>query len=251
MEDTKPTVFICYSHKDEEWKDSLLPQFEQLAKLGILKVWDDRKIRAGEDWYARIQEVLNQTRFAVCLVSANFLNSSFCMAEEIPFLLRKRRALLLKQPEEGLDILPILVAPCVRQAHTWIKRLQMLPRDDQGRMQSVAVDFKDSPDVVFAEAAKQVYEALQPGYTPPPKPPPPGTPPEKTDLSRLPETGSLLFGRRDELDILDQRCEDEKTNLSISVSDTRDRHGFRMQCPGLIISATESFMFPEITARSG
>jgi hypothetical protein len=200
----KPTVFISYSHKDEKWKDLLLPQFKQLEMLGVLEVWGDRQIRHGEDWYARIQEVLNRTRFAVCLVSANFLASNFCMDEEIPFLLQQRR-------KGGLEILPILIEPCVWQAHQWLRRLQMLPRDGK----SVAGEFAELPAKVFAEAATLVYEALQPDYVPLAPPPPAGMPPDKIDINRLPETGSLLFGRRDEQQLLDDAWENPETRIVV------------------------------------
>jgi hypothetical protein len=85
-----PIVFVSYSHKDEEWKDRLVPHLDQLGRLGILQVWDDRQIKAGVDWYARIREVLSRTRCAISLISSDFLASSFCMDEEIPYLLQQR-----------------------------------------------------------------------------------------------------------------------------------------------------------------
>ena len=188
----EPTVFISYSHKDERWKDKLLPHFKQLEKLGALRVWDDRQIRVGDNWYGRIQQVLNETRFAVCLISADFLSSDFCMDEEIPFLLQKRR-------KGGLEILPVLVRKCLWDKHLWLRSLQMLPRDGK----NVQTDFADDPDPVFTEVAERVWEALQPGYVPPTPPARPGTPPEKEEISRLPETGSLLFGRQEEIALLD------------------------------------------------
>ena len=89
--DTLPLVFVSYSHKDEAWKEKFPPQLGQLERLGELSVWHDRKIKGGEDWYARIKNILGRTKCAVCLISANFLNSSFCMEEELPFLLQQRR----------------------------------------------------------------------------------------------------------------------------------------------------------------
>jgi hypothetical protein len=86
----KPTVFISYSHLDEAWKEKFLPHFLQLERAGHLTVWDDRQIRMGENWYLRIWDVLQRTRFAVCLISAHYLQSSFCMEEEIPFLLQQQ-----------------------------------------------------------------------------------------------------------------------------------------------------------------
>ena len=40
-------VFVCYSHKDERWKDRLVKQLGVLEEDGLLEVWEDRKIGAG------------------------------------------------------------------------------------------------------------------------------------------------------------------------------------------------------------
>ena len=45
---SQPTVFISYSHKDEEWKDRLRPHLGMLEKIGRLTIWDDREIDQGK-----------------------------------------------------------------------------------------------------------------------------------------------------------------------------------------------------------
>ena len=43
---SRPTVFISYSHKDEDWKDRLVTHLGVLAQQGVLEVWDKgEKIR--------------------------------------------------------------------------------------------------------------------------------------------------------------------------------------------------------------
>ena len=49
----KPTVFISYSHKDEDWKDRLRPHLGVLEKAGRITLWDDRRIDAGDDLVSR------------------------------------------------------------------------------------------------------------------------------------------------------------------------------------------------------
>ena len=87
----KQTVFVSYSHVDEKWLDSVLPHLKAAQRYGEFKVWSDLDIRKGERWYLRIRGILKQTRFAVCLISADFLASTFCMDEEIPFFLQEAR----------------------------------------------------------------------------------------------------------------------------------------------------------------
>ena len=53
----KPTVFISYSHRDEIWKERLITHLAVLQQ-GLLKVWNDRRIQAGDEWYEEIQSAI-------------------------------------------------------------------------------------------------------------------------------------------------------------------------------------------------
>ncbi len=200
----KPTVFVSYSHKDEKWLDSILPQLKAAQRYGNFEVWSDLDIREGERWYLRVKEILSKTRFAVCLVSADFLSSSFCMDEEIPFFLQKAR-------RGECEILPVLIKPCPWKKHPWLEELQMYTANGK----PLAGVSGNTRDQVFTWLADHVFEASQPGYVPPPPPPPEWDAPEKEDISHLPETGELLFGRRDEQNLLNDSWNDPKTNIIV------------------------------------
>src|SRR5689334_2597186 len=132
---TLPSVFVSYSHKDEKWKDLLKPHLLMLERANRLTIWDDRKIDAGDTWYDEIKNAMEDAEVAVCLISADYLASDFCVKEEIPYLLERRQT-------KGLVLIPILIRPCAWKAIDWLKAIQMLPRDGK----SVAVNFKDDPD---------------------------------------------------------------------------------------------------------
>jgi hypothetical protein len=51
----KSYVFICYSHKDQEYLDRLLIHLKPLEKEGLIDVWADTRLRAGDKWRAEIQ----------------------------------------------------------------------------------------------------------------------------------------------------------------------------------------------------
>jgi len=198
-----PTVFVSYSHKDEDWKDRLLPQLRVLELEEHIKVWDDRQIDGGDTWYPEIKEAMAEAEIAVLLISAHFLSSPFIRDEEVPYLLERRA-------REGMTIIPVLLRPCPWSTVDWLKNIQMLPRDGK----SVAVDFKDEWDTPFAEVAELIFEILNdPNYEPPAPPPPTWLAPEKVDIARLPETGVELFGRSAELALLDQAWEDDATHI--------------------------------------
>jgi hypothetical protein len=102
---TTPTVFISYSHRDEEWKDRLLIQFGVLQQQSILELWHDRRIGAGAEWYQEIRQAMDAADIAVLLISADFLTSPFILQEEVARLMTRRQ-------QEGFPIVPILVRPC-------------------------------------------------------------------------------------------------------------------------------------------
>ncbi len=119
---TKPTVFISYSHKDEKWKDRLVTHLGVLKKEGLLDMWDDRRIGAGEDWHQEIKKAMASARVAVLLVSADFLTSNFILGEEVPNLLERRE-------KEGIHIFPIILRPCAWKYVKWLARMNLRPKD--------------------------------------------------------------------------------------------------------------------------
>ncbi|AUX46755.1 uncharacterized protein SOCE26_082640 [Sorangium cellulosum] len=118
----QPTVIISYHHRDKEWKDRLVQHLRVIEKQGLLEVWDDERIDAGENWRHEIAREIERARVAVLLVSADFLASDFVLAEEVPRLLRGRQSF-------GLRVLPVLVSPCLWQAVPWLAEMKLLPYD--------------------------------------------------------------------------------------------------------------------------
>jgi hypothetical protein len=217
----QPFVFISYSHRDEKWKDRLLPHLRSLEQAGVhLKPWEDRQIDGGSTWYAEIRQAMENAAAAILLISADFLGSGFCVQQEARFLLERRA-------KGGMLLIPVLLRKCDWEAHAWLSAIQMLPRDGK----CIVPNFTNKSDVVFTEVAQLVHrhfkallvEPSAQSTIPPalrelvgaaaPVPagvganaPPPGWPalaPQLVDLTRLPETGSALFGRDQDLRLLD------------------------------------------------
>jgi len=218
-------VFISYSHKDEVWKNRLLPHLHALEQAGVeMKVWHDRKIDGGDKWYPEIQEAMDNAAVAVLLISADFLSSDFCVKEEVPYLIQR-------QEKHGMLLIPILVRKCPWKAHRWLADRQMIPRDGK----CVAIDFPDDrADGVFSDVAESIYFHFaklsahpQTGAAIPPAvqklaqaetakitvkaSEPPVVEPhwpllrsECVDLNHLPQTDATLFGREEELAFLDK-----------------------------------------------
>ncbi len=120
MSSESPTVFVSYSHRDERYKDRLVTHLSVLR--GRLAVWDDRKLNAGDDWYAEIEKAMATANVAVLLISADFLASDFISEEEVPRLLRRRE-------QDGLTIVPVLLKSCAWAKIPWLSAMQMRPTD--------------------------------------------------------------------------------------------------------------------------
>jgi type II secretory pathway predicted ATPase ExeA len=144
---TKPTVFISYCHRDEDWKDRIAGHLQVLGDL--LEVWDDRKIGLGEDWFPAIKSAIDQARVAILVISKDFLNSPFIKREEVPRFLTSRQ-------EGGMTVIPVIAHPCAWDTVDWLAAIQCYPKD--GRALSEARKARVDKDL--AGLARKVKELL-------------------------------------------------------------------------------------------
>jgi len=98
-------IFISYSHNDREYLDRLLIHLKPLEKEGLIDVWADTRLKAGDQWRVEIKKALDRASVAILLVSADFLASDFITENELPPLLRKAQ-------EQGTRIIPVILKPC-------------------------------------------------------------------------------------------------------------------------------------------
>jgi TIR domain len=117
-----PVVFISYSHKDKEWMERLVVKFAVPKRLGWCNVWTDQQIPVGEDWDAKIDEVLRDARVAVILVSDNFLASDFILEKEVPRLLERRA-------NGNLHIIPVIADSCLWKTLSWLEKMEVRPKE--------------------------------------------------------------------------------------------------------------------------
>src|SRR6266853_3183668 len=82
------TLFISYSHKDEDWLVKVKTFLSNLEQQGMVRFLDDTQLQAGEKWRPQIDALLESARAAILLVSQDFLASNFIHDTELPALLK-------------------------------------------------------------------------------------------------------------------------------------------------------------------
>jgi hypothetical protein len=92
-------VFISYSRKDKKWLDELRPFMHLLEQRDQLKgledeeatVLIDEQIEPGDEWRERLLDFMAQSRFAVLLVTQQFMTSKFINRVELPAILKRHQ----------------------------------------------------------------------------------------------------------------------------------------------------------------
>lgn len=114
------SVFISYSHEDGNWLVRVQSHIKVLEKMGVpVNLWDDTKIKSGEEWKEKIEKALTVAKVAVLLISTDFLSSDFINDVEIPSLLKAAE-------EDGVTILPLILKPCLYTSHLKLKDIKSI-----------------------------------------------------------------------------------------------------------------------------
>lgn len=114
-------IFISYSHKDENLRAELEKHLIILKRQGVVDVWTDHCIRAGESLDEAISEGLEASDIILLLVSVDFLHSDYCYGVEMD------RALQKNDVGEAA-VVPIILRPCDWK-HTPLSELKAIPAD--------------------------------------------------------------------------------------------------------------------------
>ena len=121
----KLKLFISYSHQDNSTENQYIEAFKRhiapLETNGLIEVWYDRSIVAGEKFFEEIDCTLENADIICLFISANFLNSPSCKDE-------KKKALELRK-KKGVPVIPIILSPCGWKDDTDVSKLLALPTD--------------------------------------------------------------------------------------------------------------------------
>jgi O-acetyl-ADP-ribose deacetylase (regulator of RNase III) len=146
--ETKPiTVFISYSHKDQDLREELEKHLTILRRQGVIETWHDRRITAGTEWRGAIDENLMSAELILLLISPDFIASDYCYDLEMDRAMRRHES-------REARVVPVILRQVMWDKAPFAK-LQALPTDGK------AVKTWESLDAAFDNVARGLRAAVE------------------------------------------------------------------------------------------
>lgn len=140
------TLFFSYSHRDEDLRDGLAKHLKLLERTGLIQMWHDRRILAGDQWANAIETQLYISDVILLLISADFFASDYCSEIEATVALDRHRA-------NTARAIPIILRPVV-WSQSPLAELQALPKD------AVPVTSWQSHDLAYVSICQGILAYL-------------------------------------------------------------------------------------------
>lgn len=99
------SIFVSYAHEDRKILEGLRKPLLALQRyFGVQFIWDDMRLRVGDNWDQEIQIYLTRAPLAILLVSQDFAASDYIQTKELPTLLNRYSC-------SEVVLLPVMVGP--------------------------------------------------------------------------------------------------------------------------------------------
>lgn len=161
--ESPPLLFYAYADPDERFAEELEKHLSSMEHEGLIRSWNARMIKAGEDRGKEIGRKLNEAGYILFLVSADFLADC---TELIQLALQHHKAKRAK-------IIPVLVR-AVDWKRSPFGALEPCPRNGK------SVKSWADQDEAWLDVVESIRGLLDKdgaaGPSPPPEPPPPRRP---------------------------------------------------------------------------
>ena len=150
------SVFMSYSHTDEQLRDELEKHLAGLRRQGVITTWHDRRIGPGEELHGQISAQLDAADIILLLISADFLDSDYCYDVEMT------RA--MERHEQGTArVIPVILRPCDWHGAPFGK-LMAVPTDGKPVVKQATLD---DGFLEVVRAIRQAAESLSGVIAPP------------------------------------------------------------------------------------
>lgn len=204
---TRPGLFISYAHEDVRWAIRIEDRLKQNAPHGLIEIWRDARIEAGDEWHQWIIEKLSHADVVIALISNSFLRSEFISSVEWPLIWKRYIA-------SDVLVIPVLIETCDWKDHAELNQLQMTSSDREPLSNAAT---NDELKMYLSRLANRVGNALanqmharfsldeDHGSS--------SMDARSVSINQLPPTGPEIFGRAFDLAVLDHCLFDADTNL--------------------------------------
>jgi hypothetical protein len=145
-------MFISYSHADKKYRDEMDKHLIALKDEGLIVVWYDGFLQAGDVWEKEIRENIEAAQIFLFLVSSDFLNSAFIKEYELKRAVEKDTA-------NTARIIPVLIRPVYFEG-TVLSKYQFYPQDENNNLKAVSkwADRDEAYQIIAKAIKKQVLE---------------------------------------------------------------------------------------------
>lgn len=140
-------VFVSYSRRDRLFYEELQSHLAVLNYQGIIDIWSEGRILAGEKWKDVIEKAIDDTDIFILLISPDFMASEYSARFELEKI--------QKRATEGAIIIPVLVRATHISDNHIIGQFQALPLD------GVPIASRDDTDDAWIELAENIRSAAK------------------------------------------------------------------------------------------
>lgn len=141
------TIFISYAHEDEQLLNALKTQLALLRRQGLIDMWFDRNISAGQQWASEIDDHFLSADIILLLISPDFMDSDYINNNEL------KRAMIWQDQKLG-RVIPIILRPTDWEEASFGK-LQALPKDGK------PITTSSNQDQAFLDVAKGIRAVVE------------------------------------------------------------------------------------------
>lgn len=140
-------IFFSYSHRDEALRNELEKHLTALKHQGVIEMWHDRRIGAGQEFDQEISENLERAEIILLLVSSDFISSPYCYGIEMTRALERHR-------NGEARVIPVILRPSYWH-NLPFGRLLATPTDGQ------PVTKFANQDEAFLEITRAIHDAAK------------------------------------------------------------------------------------------
>ena len=115
-------TFVSYCHQDEPWFDRFRIHVAPLVMNGIISIWSDQEIMAGQPLDSEIASNMSSAELFVLLLSPAYFASDYCMNVELAHAISRHQS-------KEVKIVPIIVESCKWDAIPKLRELKIIPKD--------------------------------------------------------------------------------------------------------------------------